>query len=123
VGAETPASPLAGTNFDLATYIGESREVQRTLVDSVKELRTDLKEFRSDVKQDFGGIKDTVAQNTADIAVLQTDMVNVKDTQAKQAETIAPIKLHPAVVTGIVVSPILAVASIVTTAIIALTPR
>ena len=108
-------------SVDFAVYIGESREVQRQLVESVKDMRVDLKEFRGEVREEFGGLKDTVSSHGADIAVLKTDMTNVKDVQAKQAETIAPIKMHPMVVTGIVISPIIAIASLITSAFIALT--
>jgi len=106
-------------NLDFALYVGESREVQKTLVAAVGDLRMDLKEFRTEVKQDFGGLKDMVGEHGSRIAVLETDQKNMKDELARQSTTIAPIRLHPIVVTGIILSPILSVAAIVTTTIIA----
>lgn len=105
---------------DFAVYIGESREVSRQLVESVKEMRGDLKEFRTDVKNDFGGIKDIQAAQGAEIAVLKRAVSSLEETQANQAATIAPIKLHPAVLVGIILSPVVALASILVSVFVAL---
>lgn len=99
---------------DFAVYIGESREVSRQLVEAVKEMRGDLKEFRSDVKADFGGIKDTVSAQGAEIAVLKGEVATLKDTQKAQAATIAPIKMHPAIMVGIILSPVMAAGALLT---------
>jgi len=99
---------------DFAVYIGESREVSRQLVEAVKDLRGDLKEFRSDVKADFGGIKDTVSAQGSDIAVLKQEVSTLKEIQATQAATIAPIKMHPAIMVGIVLSPVMAAGALLT---------
>lgn len=105
---------------DFAVYIGESREVSRQLVESVKEMRGDLKEFRTDVKNDFGGIKDVQAAQGAEIAVLKRAVSTLEEIQASQAATIAPIKLHPAVLVGIVLSPVGALAAILVSVFVAL---
>lgn len=116
-----PADVPEPQSFDFAVYIGESREVQKTLVKAVENLGVEFKEFRAEVKADFGGVKDTVAVHSADIAVAKADIITLKEGQAKNAEAIAPVKLHPIVVTGIILSPVLALAAVVTSVVIAIT--
>lgn len=102
-------TPSDTSSVEVAVAIGRLEEGQRHVLEGIGELKTSV-----------AGVIGKVEKNSADIAVLQQQHSDMASDQKAIKETIAPIKLHPIVITGIVLSPIIAVASLVTTVIVSI---